>query len=486
MSAEKDILSEVERNTSVYNEAGTLRIDKLIQPAFNKVYNIILPFLLGKELREQMFADGIIDSTAACPYDELFLQGGRASGKSYAASVFIWLALENDPKKNAVVIRKVGSSLRKSCWKQMMKVRKRLGYDHWIPNKTEMTFTNKFTGQQMFFVGLDDEEKVRSITVEKGYLAIAWFEEAKQFSSMEEIDQAVASILRGGADDDERDYDDEEEGDQEYMTILTYNPPKSMSDWINVEANVRKPTRLSHKSTYLTMPKAWLGKKVLSEIASMKINKPKQYRHMYLGIVTGTGGEYFRNLVIRKIKKEERDSFDYFNMGIDWGMTDPNVFLKSYIDDDRSIGYVFDGIYQNEWDESCDKTKYQQFAELVVEHTRDCSEDPIWCDAQGKAEASILSSAPYNLVVEFAPKQGANGRDEGYRFLRSLEQLVLDEDLPQEIIDEFVRFECQQLPNGRGWTDKPGKKNDHSPDCLRYSEWEAIAAGSASSATDDD
>lgn len=454
----------------------------LWQPAFNVVWNAVSPYIIGLKNRGNL---------PPCIYDELFLQGGRASGKSYFASVLVWLAVENDPLKNAVVIRKVGSSLRKSCWKQMMKVRKKLELWHWEPNKTEMTFTNKNTGQQIFFVGLDDEEKVRSITVETGYLSIAWFEEAKQFRNMEEIDQAVASILRGGADEDERDYENEDEGDQEYMTILTYNPPKSQSDWINKESRIKKDSRLVHKSTYLTMPKAWLGKKILSEIRQMMVSKPKQYAHMYLGKVTGTGGEYFDNIEVRHLTDEEIAAFDYFNMGIDWGMKDPNVWVKSYIDTDRSVGYIFDGIYQSEYEDPtiCGKSKYQQFAELVLEKVTNgnCKDDTIWCDAQGKAEASILSGAPYNLEVDFAPKQGANGRDAGYSYIQSLVKLVIDpERVPPEIVEEFLKFESMERPGGEGWLDKPGKKGDHSPDAFRYSEWEAILDGCVNTSIDED
>ena len=453
---------------------GDIPLNKLWNPAFNVVYNAIYPFIAGKNNRENL---------PPSKFDELFLQGGRASGKSYFASVIIWLTLENDPQKNAVIIRKVASSLRKSCWKQMLKVRNRLELYNWKPNKTDLTFTNEFTGQQIFFVGLDDEEKVRSITVESGYLSIAWFEEAKQFSSMEEIDQAVASILRGGADDDERDSDNDEEGEQEYLTILTYNPPKSNHDWINVEARRRdKTTRFTHKSTYLTMPKAWIGSKLLSEIAAMKEAKPKQSEHMYLGKVTGTGGEYFDNIEIRHISQDEINKFDYTNEGIDWGKNDPNVWLRTYIDTDNMIGYVIDGIYQKDWDRDSEKSKYQQFAEMVKAKKIAIGtfDDTVWYDAQGDAPASILSGSPYNLSMEAAPKQGANGRDAGGTYLQSLTKLILNDTLPPEVKEELSQFESLPRPGNAGWFDKPGKRDDHSFDCLRYSEWEAIQSGSIS------
>lgn len=451
---------------------GGIELKDLWNPAFNVVWNQIAPFVVGKDSRGDI---------PPCKYDELFLQGGRASGKSYFASVIVWLSLEQDPKKNAVIIRKVGSSLRKSCWKQMMKVRKRLELFHWKPNKTELTFTNERTGQQIFFLGLDDEEKARSITVENGYLSIAWFEEAKQFKDMEEIDQAVSSILRGGDDDDEDergpkgdDCDDEDFGDMEYMTILTYNPPKSQFDWINREAKFGKlkPNRLTHKSTYLTMPKKWLGRKVLNEIRTMMATKPTQYKHMYLGMITGTGGEYFKNVIIRKITDKEIANFDYFNMGIDWGYSDPNVFHKTYIHD--GYMYIFDEIYQDEL--PADGTnKYEAFAREVKEHTKDCPDDTIWCDAQDKGGISIFREARFDIPIQEAPKHGANDRKHGYGHFQGLRGIIIDPDRCPHAAVEWPMFESKIAPGGKGWLDEPGTKGDHSPDACRYSEWENIA-----------
>ena len=454
--------------------SSQIALTELWNPAMNAVWNEIAPFVIGRDARGKL---------PPCKYDELFLQGGRASGKSYFASVIVWLTLENDSQKNAVIIRKVASSLRKSCWKQMMKVRDRLGYYHWKPNKTELVFTNTKTGQQIFFVGLDDEEKVRSITVEKGYISVAWFEEAKQFASMEEIDQAVSSLLRGGADSE--DYDSEDGGDSgtmEYMTILTYNPPKSQFDWINKEARMGKlkPNRLTHKSTYLTMPKKWLGSKVLNEIEVMKQMKPEQYKHMYLGMITGTGGEYFKNITIRPITDEEIANFDYFNMGIDWGYNDPNVFLKTYIHDGKM--YIFDEIYQDEIpcsnDGECKRSKYSEFAKLVIQHTKGCRFDTIWCDAQDKGGMAVFEMPQFMIPVCEAPKQGANDRNSGCAFFQGLDEIIIDPIRCPHSARDFPMFERKLAPGGDGWLDKPGTKNDHCIDCARYSEWENIQINS--------
>ena len=446
------------------SEAGQIQLSELWQPAFNSVWNEISAFVIGRKNRCDM---------PPSKYDEIFAQGGRASGKSTFAATIIWLALENDPDKNAVIIRKVGSSLRKSCWKQMMKIRNKLEYWHWEPNKTEMVFTNVNTGQQIFFVGLDDEEKVRSITVEKGYIAIAWFEEAKQFKNMEEIDQAVASLLRGGADSDERDYDSEDEGTQEYMTILTYNPPKSGYEWINREARRPKKNRLTHKSTYLTMPKKWLGKKILSEIESMKERDPKQYRHMYLGEITGVDQQFFTNIHIRKITDEEIASFKWMDFGIDWGDIDPNVWGAFYLNDGKL--FIVDEIYQ----EGKSKNKIFEFADEVRKKMgRWGIDEPIWADAQGKAQCQVLNSDEYRLnVKDFTPKQGKNGRTEGGNYLKSLVEIVIDPERCPHFAEQMALFEHKEAPKGEGYLDEPSNFGDHCFDCCRYAcnKWIAKA-----------
>ena len=219
------------------------------------------------------------------------------------------------------------------------------------------------------------------------------------------------------------------------------------------------------------MPKKWLGRKVLNEIEVMRTTKPTQYKHMYLGMITGTGREYFRNVTIRPITDEEIANFDYFNMGIDWGYKDPNVFLKTYIHDGKM--YIFDEIYQDELP-SNGENKYVAFAKLVKQHTKDCPHDPIYCDAQDTGGKSIFEMPQFNIPVVSAPKHGANGRDEGYSFLQGLDEIIIDPvRCPHSAVD-FPMFESAVAPGGDGTLDSPGKKNDHCTDCARYSEWENI------------
>ena len=163
----------------VQAKQNELSYKSLWQKAFDEIWNEISVFIVGKEGRGDL---------PPCKYSEVFMMGGRGSGKSYTVSEWIWLALTNDHKKNAVVLRKTQSSIRKSCFKQMVKALKKLRLsDFWTVNKTDLTITNQYTKQQVIFLGLDDEDKVRSVTTDVGYSSIIWFVEARQFASTEEI-----------------------------------------------------------------------------------------------------------------------------------------------------------------------------------------------------------------------------------------------------------------------------------------------------------
>lgn len=466
-----------QQSIEIQAKQNELSYRSLWQPAFDEIWNKISAFIVGKDGRGDL---------PPCEYSEVFMMGGRGSGKSYTVSEWIWLALTNDHKKNAVVLRKVQSSIRKSCFKQMVKALKKLHLsEFWNVNKTDLTITNKFTKQQVIFLGLDDEDKVRSVTTDVGYFSIVWFEEARQFSNMEEIRQTMNSVLRGGADDeDENDVDLNEDSDAEFMMFMTYNPPKSAHEWINKEAKKIVKGRLVHRSTYLTMPVRWLGKGFVARAEALKESDPESYAHEYLGEISGTGGQYFTKVTEQEITDEDILNFDYSNQGIDFGTKDPNYWCRSYYDDDKDTIYCFDEVYQPGENEGAkpSKTRYEDFAEEVKEHqTEETIDDVINCDAQGKAEMSILANEPYELNVQAAKKHGANDRKRRYAWLRS-KKIIVDPVRCPHMAEALRLFESKELPNGEGWSDEPGTHGDHCPDALGYSYWQEIEQESADAA----
>lgn len=415
-------------------DSGTIGYQQLWQPAFDEVWNKISTFIVGPENRGDL---------PPCDINEVFMRGGRGSGKSTVASKWIWMALTNDHHKNCVVIRKVASSIRKSCFKQMVKSLKALHLEQfWNVNKTDLTITHNETGQQVVFVGLDDEEKVRSVTTddESRYFAIAWFEEAKQFNNYEEIAQAKASILRGGA---------------EMMTFITYNPPKSAAAWINKEARLKTEGRYVHTSTYLTMPPEWLGPEFIRTAEQMRLTKPRLYEYMYLGKETGTGGLYFSNIRTEEISQDFIDSLDFKLYAVDFGKNDPNVFLAGYYSEDADTLYVFDEIYKTH-------LPCKQFGKEIVQ--KEVGDEYVICDCQNDAAMETLEDQGVNCCPCM---KGKDTRKKGGTWLSELTAIVVDPVRCPSAAEELQLFEYRQNPDGT-WTDEPSKKGDHCFDTLRY------------------
>ena len=449
----------------------------LWQPAMDIVWNAISSFIVGKSNR---------GDAPPCKYSEIFMSGGRGSGKSYSVALWIIMALMNDHNKNACVIRKVGSTIRKSCFRQVCKAIRKLGVSKfWTINKTDLTITHNITKQQIIFLGLDDEDKVRSVTTEVGYFSIVWLEEARQFKGMEEIRQAIASVIRGSEDDDDDDEEDEDEdkkdgndeddfGDAEFLTFFTFNPPKSTTEWINKESRKTLPNRLVHHSTYLTMPKKWLGKGFLAAAESLKLSDPEAYEHQYLGKATGTGRKYFTKVEYREITDEEIATFEYCNMGVDFGSNDPNVFEQSYYDDDKDTIYCYGEVYQAGRNDGAviTKDRYEQFARKIKKKIgEEYLLDEIFCDAQGKAEMMILAKEGLNPVE--AEKHGKMGRIMRYAWLRS-KTIVCDPKRCPHLAEALELFEAKEKDGML--TDEPNDRDDHCPDALGYSYNDEIKA----------
>ena len=105
--------------------------------------------------------------------------GGSSSGKScFLATRAVLDALQG---RNILIVRKVQRTLHASCWNEVLKAARRLrAAGLFRVNRTDMTLTVKRTGAQILFAGLDDVEKIKSITPLTGALTDVWIEEATE------------------------------------------------------------------------------------------------------------------------------------------------------------------------------------------------------------------------------------------------------------------------------------------------------------------
>lgn len=280
-----------------------LELDKIIAPAF---YNIHWK---------------VKDSA----YDQFWIKGGRGSTKSSFAAIQIILGVMGDPDANALVLRKVGDTVRHSVLETLLWAIEILNAgDEWEHTTAPAVLTYKRTGQKILCKGLDDPKKLKSIKLRKGYFKYLWFEELEEFSGMKEVRNIEQSVLRGGT---------------RFIEFLTYNPPIDPQSWVNIEADIKNvngqpPTgRYIHESTYLDVPREWLGDKFIQDAESLRESNPLAYDHEYMGIATGIhdaiifGGKYS----VREFDVNPAWEGPYY--GADWGFSqDPNTLVKLWVE----------------------------------------------------------------------------------------------------------------------------------------------------------
>ena len=372
------------------------------------------------------------------------LYGGRGSTKSSFISLELVMGIMEDPNSNAVVFRKVASTIGTSVFEQVLWAINALGVEElWKTTTNPYKATYKPTGQVILFRGLDKAKKLKSIKVAKGYLKFLWLEELDEFAGEEEIRSVQQSVLRGGP---------------KYIVFKSFNPPISRSNWAN--KYVLNPHRgaYRHKSCYLDVPADWLGQQFFDDAEDLKQTNYRAYQHEYLGDAVGTGGEVFDNLEIRQIPDNEISSFDNIFMGIDWGWyPDPFHWSKMHFDSTRKTLYIYDEM-------RCWKTSNAEtWNRLVMQHGV-TSQDLITADSAEKK--SVGDYRDYGSLCRPAIK-GPDSRRYSYKWLQSLKKIVIDPVRCPYSAQEFPEYEYERNEQDEIISGYPDG-NDHGIDAVRY------------------
>lgn len=373
---------------------------------------------------------------------EYWLKGGRGSTKSSFISVEIVLGLLKDQNAHAICFRQFGNTLETSVYNQIKWAISALNIaDRFKYYKSPMRIEYVKTKQLILFFGLDDPEKIKSLKVPQGFIKYVWFEELNQVAGMSEIRKVKQSVIRGT---------------DEAITFYSYNPPAETTNWVNTEANVSTPGRLVHHSTYLDVPSDWLGKIFLLEAEHLKEVNELAYQHEYLGEVTGTGLNVFKNIEIREIPQEERDRFDNIREGIDWGYAaDPFAWVQVHYSRKYKRLYIFNEIYEYGLLNTGAMERIRQKHFYAATLTAD-SEDP----------KSIGEFWDAGFDIRGA-KKGPGSRGYGFKFLQGLEKIIIDPITCPNAAREFQMAEFEREKDDSIRNEYPDK-NDHTIDAVRY------------------
>ena len=370
-----------------------------------------------------------------------WLEGGRGSTKSSDISIEIPPLMIKNPECHAVVLRKVGNTIKNSVYPQMQWGIDALGLTdkfHFKTSPHEITY--KKTGQKILFFGVDDPQKIKSIKLPFGYVGICWIEELDQFTGMEEIRNLNQSLLRGGP---------------VFWEFCSFNPPKSQNNWVNEEKLFDDPDRLVHHSTYLGVPREWLGDRFFEDAEKLKIKNEMAYRHEYLGEVTGTGGAVFENVEDMAMSNELVGNFDRLYYGLDFGFAvDPLAYVAMYYDAKREDLYIFDEIYQQ-------KLTNSQAAGRIAQRTGDRL-----IIADSAEPKSIKEMKDYGLHITGARK-GPDSVEHGIKWLQDRAHIYIDKRRCPNTFREFIRYEYERNREGQFISAYPDK-NNHAIDAVRY------------------
>lgn len=372
------------------------------------------------------------------------LAGGRGSTKSSYVSLEILLLLMQNPDCHAVIMRKVGATLRNSVFAQMEWALDALHIsDKWKRTVSPMEFTRKATGQKILFLGVDDKSKVKSIKLPFGYVGITWYEELDQFAGMEEIRNLNQSLMRGGS---------------EFWCFSSYNQPQSANNWVNEEMLDDPPERLFHTSTYLDVNPAWLGPQFISDAERLKEKNETAYRHEYLGEITGTGGAIFQNVKEMPFTGADIQKMDHRRYGLDFGFAvDPMAFICMNYDHKHEDLYIFDEIYSQ-------GLTNQAGARLISNKTADDSSAVIKADS---AEPKSIAEMKNLGLRIYGAKKRPDSIDYGIRWLQSLNHIYIDKRRCPNTYREFVQYEYARNKDGQFISAYPDKDN-HTIDACRY------------------
>ena len=397
-------------------------------------------------------------------YVHYVFAGGRGSTKSsFVGGIAIPLLIIANPNVHAVCFRKIGNTIQNSIYSQVVWGIYQLGLDPLfrIPKTYSNPITYLPTGQKIYFMGLDDPHKVKSIKPTFGYLGITWFEELDQFAGENELRTVTQSTMRGG---------------ELFWDFRTFNPPISRNNWANEYADIAetRDNTLVVRNTYLDVPRQWLGEQFIEEAEELLSINPRAYEHEYMGVPTGTGGDVFPNVADMDMSAEVPkydyngnvaytvpmyETFDNIYNGIDWGFArDPFRFVKMHFDRKKLELYIFD-----EYDTT--RTRNEDVFHILFDDLKKVRKDEL-ITADSAEEKSIADFKAYGAFIRGAEK-GPESVRYGIKWLQGLRHIYIDKRRCPYTYKEFIDYEYEQDRDGNFISAYPDA-NNHSIDAVRY------------------
>ena len=237
--------------------------------------------------------------------------GGRASTKTSKNAIKVIFHCRQEKNCSAIILKRYQNTIRNSVYKEIKRALKRLGQienmDYWC--YLSPMYIRLANGNNIYFAGGDDYERLKGMIDESNPIKIVWFEELTEFDNQDIVDQIIATFSRGNMD--------------WFISLYSYNPPKNRYHWVNlwVESQRQREGVQATTTDYRAVPHNWLGDSFVSEAERLKKYDEKRYRWIYLGEVIGIDGLIYNPDLLQIVESKclERLKILYLDFAIDTG-----------------------------------------------------------------------------------------------------------------------------------------------------------------------
>lgn len=367
-------------------------------------------------------------------------KGSRGSKKSKTSALWHITKVMEYPESNVLVIRKVGRTLKDSCFSDLQWAIHKLGVEkYWKATVSPMELTYLPTGQKILFRGLDDPLKITSISVPVGFICFLWIEEAYEITKESDFDMLDESV-RGELP----------EGLFKRITV-TFNPWNEQH-WLKSRFfdNPSDDT-LAMTTTYLC--NEWLDQSDIKLFEEMKRRNPRRYQVAGLGnwgIVDG--------LVYENWKEQVFTLSDVRNCitvaGLDFGYTnDPSALFIGFLDQGNKRLYVWDELYKKGLS---NRRIYEEIQSLGYSKER--------ITADSSEPKSIDELKGYGLRIKGA-KKGKDSILNGIQWIQDLEIIIHPRCV--NFLTEISSYTWKEDKFGKK-LNEPADEQNHLMDSMRY------------------
>lgn len=372
-----------------------------------------------------------------------FLQiffGGSSSGKSFFITDKIILDVLTGC--NYLCCRNVANTIKRSVFNEITKSISSMNLTRYFSiNKSDMIITCNLNDKQILFCGLDDVEKVKSITPQNGVLERIFIEEATEIKRDAYLQ--LKKRLRGKTKHSKH-------------IIMAFNPilkshwiyKEFFGGWVDDKNVYEDDKTLIVKTTYkdnifLTAE----DKKLLEDETDSYF-----YNVYTLGNWGVLGNVIFKNWRVEDLS-DRIQQFDNIYIGADWGYSsDPNALVKLHYDKKNKRIYIFDELYQAGMTD----------AELLNVCKTFVGNNYLACDS---AEPKTIDYLAMNGIRAYPTIKGADSINRGIRWLQGHE-IIIDVKC-QNFKNEIEQYHWQEDKYGNAMA-KPVDANNHAIDACRY------------------